>query len=66
MYKGDPDLFHAKYIVAVARGGELQEELLFSFSRAANSAKKQLLVACADGNSKETEYLVISHSRDLN
>jgi tRNA splicing endonuclease len=45
VYQGDPDLFHAKYIVVVAPEGKLDACNFSAFSRSANSAKKNLLLA---------------------
>jgi tRNA splicing endonuclease len=44
IYQGDPELFHSKYIAVVTENGVLDPTLFSAFQRAANSAKKGLMI----------------------
>lgn len=65
-YQGDALLFHAKFLVAVSVGGSIEPTAFQAFHRAANSAKKNLLVAMVNVGTKEVSYCVISHTKDFN
>ena len=44
-YQGEPELFHAKYLVLVTSGSEIKKSELTAYQRSANSGKKDLLLA---------------------
>ena len=63
MYKGDPEIFHATYLVVVCEAAGINENQFVAYQRSANSAKKDLLVAQVDGS--KIQYCVVKHMRGL-